>query len=531
MDGLLKSPWARVLLVATTVAMASFALRETASITMPVVRALYDVLVPVAIGFVIAYVLTPVVDLISRRVGTTRIIATALLYLAALGVVGAGAGLVAPALVREAVDLANLTVNGEDFRDDNRNGEFDEGEVFSDRNSNGRHDTSLISQAMTWAERKRGTTLAVGGTKVLLDEGALAMLGVALTDTASGQERLLHALRLARDEQRHGAPPPPDIAPLVARLREARRAPLADDEFRRLRAEADLLAQRAQPAPDGSFTGPALAATELLRALDRGASAGREFLTKAIGQAEQVARDGLSAAPQRLGAMAAGAFASADAVFGFLLDLVLTPIYAFFLTLAMPTIRARVKEFIPARHKDHTLRLVREIERAVAAFFRGRLVICTICALVGTAGFLVSNLIGVGTPYGVLFGIGIGVLTVVPLAGLLLLVPALVVTWLQPGATGVDLALVVGIYVLVQTVEATLIPLIMGREVELHPVTLIIALLLCGKLLGILGLILAVPIAATARILAREFLWPRLRTWAAAGMDVVAVKDDPAQGC
>ncbi len=54
----------------------------------------------------------------------------------------------------------------------------------------------------------------------------------------------------------------------------------------------------------------------------------------------------------------------------------------------------------------------------------------------------------------------------------------------------------------------------MGREVELHPVTLIVAMLLCGKLVGILGVILAVPIAASARILAREFLWPRVRKWA-----------------
>jgi hypothetical protein len=48
-------------------------------------------------------------------------------------------------------------------------------------------------------------------------------------------------------------------------------------------------------------------------------------------------------------------------------------------------------------------------------------------------------------------------------------------------------------------------------------VTLIVALLLCSKLLGILGLILAVPIAASFRILLREYFWPRMEAWSIHG--------------
>jgi len=77
----------------------------------------------------------------------------------------------------------------------------------------------------------------------------------------------------------------------------------------------------------------------------------------------------------------------------------------------------------------------------------------------------------------------------------------------------------------VQGLETVVLtPTIMGREVELHPVVLILALLLCGKLLGILGLILAVPIAATIRILAREFVLPRLRTLAALPLKTAAYR-------
>jgi predicted PurR-regulated permease PerM len=103
----------------------------------------------------------------------------------------------------------------------------------------------------------------------------------------------------------------------------------------------------------------------------------------------------------------------------------------------------------------------------------------------------------------------------------------MILTWLQPGAGPWDLVMVVGIYAAIQAVEAVLIPIVMGRDIELHPVTLIVALLLCGKLLGVLGLILAVPIAATVRILARVYLWPRLRAWAAQGMDAVQPPQSP----
>jgi predicted PurR-regulated permease PerM len=133
---------------------------------------------------------------------------------------------------------------------------------------------------------------------------------------------------------------------------------------------------------------------------------------------------------------------------------------------------------------------------------------------VAVLGFWGLALVGINVPFGTLFGIAIGLATAIPLAGLLFAIPAALLTLLEPGATAWHLAGVAGVYLLVQGVEAVLIPVIMGREVELHPVTLIVALLLCGKLLGVLGLILAVPIAATVRILAREFLWPRLREMA-----------------
>lgn len=194
-------------------------------------------------------------------------------------------------------------------------------------------------------------------------------------------------------------------------------------------------------------------------------------------------------------------------VFTITLDLVLIPIYAFFLTLAMPRLRASLKALVPLKGRNRTLKIMHAIERVVAAFFRGRLIVCTICGILFYIGFAALQV-----PYAAMFAFFIGAATTVPLAGLVFLVPAVLLMVVDGGdAVLMRTVLVVGVYSLIQTLEATVFtPTVMGKEVELHPVILIIALVFFGRLWGILGLILAVPAAATMRILLREFLLPRL---------------------
>ena len=209
-----------------------------------------------------------------------------------------------------------------------------------------------------------------------------------------------------------------------------------------------------------------------------------------------------------------------DKVLMFGLNVFLVPVYAFFLCLAMPTIRSTVKAYVPIKGHDRTVRIIQKIEAAVSAFFRGRLIVCIICAILTWIGFALLQI-----PYAALFGLLIGLATAIPMAGLVFLVPAVLLTMVEGGeniALRASLAIVV--YGAVQALEATVFtPTIMGKEVELHPVVLIVALLLCGSLLGILGLILAVPIAATIRIFAREFFLPRIRE--AAGVpDTIAIR-------
>jgi predicted PurR-regulated permease PerM len=267
------------------------------------------------------------------------------------------------------------------------------------------------------------------------------------------------------------------------------------------------------------------AASELLAEL-RGDDSTAQWLGPVVQRLEKEVNTQLDTLPTRLGGWATSGLTSFDQVLALGLNAILVPIYAFFLLIAMPSVRKGVHRYLPLWHREQLLRIIREIERVVAAFFRGRLIVSLICAFLTYVGFLAVGFTGTGVPYAVLFSLLIGLATAVPLAGLLFLVPALIMTGLD-GGTALTVALVVVVYVVVQVLETVVLtPTIMGREVELHPVTLIIALLLCGKLLGILGLILAVPIAATCRILAREFFWPWLTGYVTTGQTTIFRRTD-----
>jgi predicted PurR-regulated permease PerM len=414
MRRLLRHPWVRVLLIATTVAMCSMALRETASITLPVITALKEVLIPVAIGFTIAYVLTPVVDWLTGRIGLPRSLAAGLLFGLFSVVVVLSVVLVVPTVVRQSASMAERVFKGETFEDKNGNGVRDEGEPYVDANSNFRYDSKgLLAGAISWVEER---------------QAKLRQFAEVSSDETSSQW----------------------LAPVVQDL------------------EKEVTALR-------------------------------------------------EALPARIRGWATSGVNSADQWLELALDVVLVPIYAFFLLIAMPSIRTGVHRYLPMWHREQLIRIIRDIEKVVAAFFRGRLIVCVICALLTYIGFLTVGFSGTGVPYAALFSLFIGLATAVPLAGLLFLVPAVIMAGLD-GGTGVTITLILIVYVVVQVLETVVLtPTIMGREVELHPVTLIIALLLCGKLLGILGLILAVPIAATVRILAREFFWPWLTGYVTTG--------------
>jgi predicted PurR-regulated permease PerM len=121
----------------------------------------------------------------------------------------------------------------------------------------------------------------------------------------------------------------------------------------------------------------------------------------------------------------------------------------------------------------------------------------------------------VGVPYWPVFGFLAGALTIVPAVGpILAAAPAIMLSYSDHGSTTALMAGVV--LVLAEVIEGyILIPQLVGREVGLHPLAVVGAILVGTALLGILGLVLAIPLAAAAKIVWREFVLPDLQAKAA----------------
>jgi len=211
-------------------------------------------------------------------------------------------------------------------------------------------------------------------------------------------------------------------------------------------------------------------------------------------------------------------------VTGFLLSLVMVPIYLFFLLKESPAIERRWREYLPLRNsplKDEVAAVLSQINSYVIAYFRGQLLVCLIDgALIGTALFCV------GLNFAPLIGLLVVVLTMIPYIGIVVCwVPAVLIAAAQWGDWTHPL-FVTGVFLIVQNLEAILIaPRIVGNSVGLHPMTVIVSIFVWGLLIGgLLGPILAVPLTATAKVLLARYVWGRrLRERVADAVDEVPV--------
>ena len=199
-------------------------------------------------------------------------------------------------------------------------------------------------------------------------------------------------------------------------------------------------------------------------------------------------------------------------VAGFLLSLVMVPIYLFFLLKERPRIERRWKDYLPLRAsplKDEIAEALSEINRYVIAYFRGQLLVCLVDGtLIGSALTLL------GLNFAPLIGLLVVILTMIPYIGIIICwVPAVLIAafqwgdWLHP-------IIVTAIFIVIQNLEGMFYaPRIVGQSVGLHPMTVIVSIFVWGLLIGgLLGPILAVPLTATIKVLLTRYVWgPRMR--------------------
>jgi predicted PurR-regulated permease PerM len=183
-------------------------------------------------------------------------------------------------------------------------------------------------------------------------------------------------------------------------------------------------------------------------------------------------------------------------IFHVALIIFLAPVIAFYLLVDLPRLRVVSESLLPPGSREEIIHVGRRLNRAIGGFFRGQLLIALIVGVIVSIGLLV-----IGLPFWLIIGMIAGLFNVIPLIGPWVgAVPGVIIA-----LTTKDVTTAVWVAVIMagaQQIDNHFIsPLVMQRAVKLHPAAVLLALLAGGTLGGFFGLLLAVPTAATLKIL------------------------------
>jgi predicted PurR-regulated permease PerM len=193
-------------------------------------------------------------------------------------------------------------------------------------------------------------------------------------------------------------------------------------------------------------------------------------------------------------------------VMAFLGLIVLLPIYTWFLLFELERIHSFVQRYLPRRERGRLVKIGTQIGEVLSNFFRGRLLVCLCKGIFLSLGLWIA-----GIQYSLLIGLGTGFLTLIPFVGSAVgFVVALLFGFLDYDVLSSLLRTGI-VFLLAEALENyVLIPKILGDSLGLHPIVVIFALLAGAASLGMFGLLIALPLAASLVILAREFVLPVL---------------------
>jgi predicted PurR-regulated permease PerM len=199
---------------------------------------------------------------------------------------------------------------------------------------------------------------------------------------------------------------------------------------------------------------------------------------------------------------------SGFAIFNVLTLVVVTPVVAFYLLRDWPEVVTRIDSWLPHRYAGVLRAQAREVNRILSAWLRGQLMCCLALAVYYSLALTL-----VGLDLGLIVGLTAGFLSFIPYVGTITgFVSGTLLAFAQfPTWTGV--VMVVGVFIIGQFLEGYVIyPRFLGDRVELHAVWVIFALFAGGAAFGFVGVLLAVPVAATIGVLCRFWLQRYLRS-------------------
>ncbi|MBI4572377.1 MAG: AI-2E family transporter [candidate division NC10 bacterium] len=208
---------------------------------------------------------------------------------------------------------------------------------------------------------------------------------------------------------------------------------------------------------------------------------------------------------QRAQAMVAAAASSVVGLVTTVLDLLIIPMFWVFFLQEGPEVKARLLRRLSGAQRAWLERVTSGMDGALRQFLRGQATVCAVVAVLLGVGLAL-----VGMKLAIVMAVASGLATFIPYIGpMLSTVTAVLLAFLEFGDVSHGL-LVAAVYAGVYMLDAFVItPRVVGHRIGLHPLVVLVTVLAAGKLLGVWGILLAVPTAAILRVLIPE-VWALL---------------------
>ena len=174
--------------------------------------------------------------------------------------------------------------------------------------------------------------------------------------------------------------------------------------------------------------------------------------------------------------------------------LIIMPFMLFYLLRDGKGLRDYITQFLPNKLREPVGKVLSEVNQQLSNYVRGQITVAVIVAIMFIIFFKI-----IGLRYAVALGVTAGVLNLVPYLGsFLAMIPALVLGLI---AGPVMLLKVIIVFIVEQTIEGRFVsPLILGSQLNIHPITILFVLLTSGSMFGIWGVLLGIPIYASAKV-------------------------------
>jgi len=184
---------------------------------------------------------------------------------------------------------------------------------------------------------------------------------------------------------------------------------------------------------------------------------------------------------------------TASFIFG-LVGILVIFLYLVFILIDYDAISKKWKDLIPQTYKEMVVTFVSDFDSSMNSYFRAQALVASIVGILFSIGFGI-----IGLPMGILLGLLVGLLNMVPYLQILGLIPAFLLALVHSLETGGNFWMIVGmtgsVFAVVQVIQDTvLVPKIMGKVTGLKPAIIMLSLSVWGKLIGFLGLIIALPL-------------------------------------